>query len=60
MRVAGLDMTNSSHQCPSGLIEHNYSGKCTCVSSGGCSSVTNLITPRVEYSSVCGRVIGYQ
>ena len=52
MRVAELDMTNSNHQCPSGLIEHIYSGKRTCVSSGGCSSVTNLITPRVEYSSV--------
>ena len=22
MRVAELDMTNSSHQCPSGLMEH--------------------------------------
>ena len=27
---------------------------------GGCSSLTNLITPRVRYSNVCGRVIGYQ
>ena len=61
MRVAELDMTNSSHQCPSGLMERIYSGKRTCVrieTTGGCSSAN--ITPAVEYSNVCGRVIGYQ
>ena len=60
--MAELDMTNSSHQCPSGLMERTDSGKRTCVrseSSGGCSSI-NFITPGVEYSNVCGRVIGYQ
>ena len=63
MRVAELDMTNSSHQCPSGLMERTDPGKRTCVRNGttiGCSFVTNFITPGVEYSSVCGRVIGYQ
>ena len=63
MRVAELDMTNSSHQCPSGLMERIYSGKRTCVrieTAGGCSSANNFITPGVEYSHVCGRVIGYQ
>ena len=63
MRVAGLDMTNSSHRCPSGLMERIYSGKRTCVrieTTGGCSSANNFITPGVEYSHVCGRVIGYQ
>ena len=62
MRVAELDMTNSSHQCPSSLMERTDPGKRTCVrieSRGGCSSV-NFNTPGVEYSSVCGRVIGYQ
>ena len=62
MRVAELDMTNSSHQCPSGLVERTDSGKRTCVrneTTGGCSSV-HFITPGVDYSSVCGRVIGYQ
>ena len=62
MRVAELDMTNSNYQCPSNLMERNDLGKRTCVrieSGGGCSSV-NFITPGVEYSSVCGRVIGYQ
>ena len=63
MRVAELDMTNSSHQCPSGLMQRIYSGKCTCVrieTAGGCSSANNFITPGVKYSNVCGRVIGYQ
>ena len=63
MRVAGLDMTNSSHECPSGLMEHIFSGKRTCVriaTTFGCSSANNFITPGVEYSQVCGRVIGYQ
>ena len=63
MRVAGLDMTKSSHQCPSDLIERTDSGKRTCVrieTTVGCSSINNFITPAVEYSSVCGRVIDYQ
>ena len=63
MRVAGLDMTNGSHQCPSGLMERTDSGKRTCVrieTTRDCSSINNFITPGVDYSSVCGRVIGYQ
>ena len=64
MRVAELDMTkNISHQCPSGLTEHIYSGKRTCVrieTTDGCSSANNFNTFGVEYSHVCGRVIGYQ
>ena len=63
MRVAGLDMTNSSHQCPSDLMERTDSGKRTCVrieTAGGCSSITYWITPKVPYSNVCGRVIGFQ
>ena len=63
MRVAGLDMTNSNHQCPSGLMERTFSGKRTCVrieTTSGCSSTRNFITSGVEYSNVCGRVIGYQ
>ena len=61
VRVAELDMTNSSHQCPSGLTQHNDSNIRTCrrmESSGGCSSV--MINIPYSYSSVCGRVIAYQ
>ena len=59
--MAELDMTNSSHQCPSGLTQHNDSNIRTCrriESSRGCSSVMiNILRP---YSRVCGRVIAYE
>ena len=63
MRVEFLNMTNSSHQCPSGLMEHNDSSNIrTCVrneASGGCSSV-ELSTANIQYSTVCGRITAYQ
>ena len=61
MRVAELDMTNSSHQCPSGLRQRTDSGQRTCVNylnSAGCSSVTFPMIS--EYSKVCGKIIAYQ
>ncbi len=61
MRVAELDMTNNSHQCPSGLIEYNHTNTRTCArdsESRGCSSVL-LSTYNLNYTSVCGRVIAY-
>ena len=62
MRVAYLDMTNSSYQCPSGLRQRTDSNKHTCVKNSdpaGCSSVT-FSTATSGYSKVCGRVIAYQ
>ena len=63
MRVGFLDMTNSSHQCPSGLMERNDSPNIrTCVRnevSAGCSSV-ELSTANIQYSTVCGRITVYQ
>ena len=63
MRVAELDMTNSSHQCPSGLMERNDSANIrTCVRDrepAGCSSV-ELSTANNQYSKVCGRITAYQ
>ena len=62
MRVAELDMTNSSHQCPSGLRERNDAGNRTCIpnsNSATCSSLTFLVNA-LDYSKVCGRIIGYQ
>ena len=63
MRVAVLDMTNSSHQCPSGLKERNDSNIRTCVnpnSSAGCSPDIVLSTLSITYAGVCGRITGYQ
>ena len=63
MRVEFLNMTNSSHQCPSGLMESNDSPNIrTCVrneASAGCSSV-ELSTANIQYSDVCGRITAYQ
>ena len=60
--MAELDMTNSSHQCPSGLRQRTDSNIRTCVnpsSSGGCSSDI-VSTVNIGYTRVCGRIIGYQ
>ena len=64
LRVAQLDMTDSSQQCPSGLLERIDSGIRTCgrtaslLSSPGCSSV--IFTVPSNYSQVCGKIIGFQ
>ena len=62
MRVAELDTTSSSHQCPSGLTNRTYGDIRTCVrslSEAGCTSVM-YATANINYSSVCGRIIAYQ
>ena len=62
MRVAELDMTDSSHQCPSGLRQRTDSGKRTCridSTRNICSSVVFPINDRI-YSQVCGKIIAYQ
>ena len=61
MRVARVNMTETNSQCPRGL-ELFTSPKRLCRkigSAGGCSSVT-FQTYGVNYTRVCGKVIGYQ
>ena len=61
LRVAQLDMTDSSQQCPSGLLERTDSDIRTCgriTGLPGCSSVTYTVPS--NYSQVCGKIIGYQ
>lgn len=62
-RIAFLDMSDSTKECPAGLGLYESGGFRACgrtYSSGGsCSSIT--FTPHdFQYSQVCGRVIGYQ
>ncbi len=62
VRVANLDMTNSSHQCPSGLRQRTNSNLRTCVKnmdSPGCSAV-QYSTASIRYSRVCGKITAYQ
>ena len=61
MKVASIDMTDPTNSCPSGL-KTLTSPKRLCamnINGAGCSSAY-LDVQGVEYSSVCGKIIGYQ
>ena len=61
-RVANLDMTDPSQQCPTGFTLENRTTAPlrTCAGPGaGCVS-TIFSSHGIEYSNVCGRVLGYQ
>ena len=61
-RVAFINMTDTSYNCPIGLNLTSYS-KRTCgrghTNSGGCSSTTFSVGG-LPYSRVCGKIKGYQ
>ena len=60
-RIAFINMTDTSYNCPTGLNLTSYS-KRTCGRShtqGGCSSTTFSVGG-LPYSRVCGRIRGYQ
>ena len=61
-RVAFINMTDTSYNCPTGLTLTSYS-KRTCGRShttrGGCSSTTFSVGG-LPYSGVCGRIRAYQ
>ena len=59
MQVANLDMTDSSQHCPSGFRQITSPRRTCGKHSSGCVSATFPVHG-VEYSRVCGRVIGYQ
>ena len=58
--MADLDMTRQGEECPAGLRLSSPSNKRLCGRTGiGCVSTT-FSSRGVEYSRVCGKVIGYQ
>ena len=62
MQVADIDMRRLSDTCPSGLNLLQEGSKRLCsmsISGGGCSSAV-LSVHKVQYSNVCGKIIGYQ
>ena len=63
MRVGFLNMTNSSHQCPNGFMEHDESPNIrTCVRnipSHGCTKL-EFSTANTQYTRACGRITAYQ
>ena len=61
MRVANVDMKHGDSECPSGF-QHVVESKmhlCNKTVSVGCSSAY-FPTHGLQYSKVCGRIIGYQ
>ena len=63
MRVAYLNMTDSNEKCPDGFSLYSESGVQACgrpVSSGGSCVGITFPSGNIEYSQVCGKVIGYQ
>ena len=61
MKIVSVNMTTSDGTCPPGLRAlQNPKPRCARHNdSPGCSSVV-LPVQGVEYSQVCGRIIGYQ
>ena len=62
MRVASIDMTDPSSTCPSGLrtiFEGSHRLCAMNIDNAGCSSAI-LPVEGVQYSRVCGKIIGYQ
>ena len=61
MRVASIDMTDTSSTCPSGLRTLTSPRRLCAMNTGsrGCSSAV-LPVQGVQYSQVCGKIIGYQ
>ena len=63
IRVAYLNATNSSEKCPDGFRLYSENGVRACgrpVSSGGSCVGITFLSGNIEYSQVCGKVIGYQ
>ena len=61
MQLAKINMANTSHSCPQGLKTLTSPKRLCSMNIGGtgCSS-TSFTTHGVEYTHVCGKVIGYQ
>ena len=62
-RLAYLDMTDSTVNCPSGFRLYQSGGVRACgrgrIDEGSCTSV-QYPSNGISYSQVCGRVVGYQ
>ena len=62
-RLAYLDMSDASQNCPSGFRLYQSGGVRACgrpvTSSGSCASI-QFPSNDISYSQLCGRVVGYQ
>ena len=62
MRVAEFNKTNLNEQCPEGFTQNSSGNVSTCVliNTAGCSLLSSYSTNNIEYTKLCGRVVGYQ
>ena len=60
MRVAELNMTDTSQQCPSNLVERSDNNIRRCETMNAGCSPTTYSTQNINYNKVCGRITGYQ
>ena len=59
-RLAHLDMSDNTQDCPSGFQEYSGQSIRVCGNYGlGCKSI-KFPTNSIAYTQICGRVIGYQ
>ena len=59
MKVADLDMRDTSQSCPSGFFYRSSPKRVCDITSVGCVSEEYSVHD-IQYNHVCGRVIGYQ
>ncbi len=59
MRVANIDMRNTSQSCPRGLSLISSPKRVCDITSTGCDSNTFSVQG-LQYNKVCGKIIGYQ
>ena len=60
MRVINIDMTRPNEDCPAGFRKVTASGKTMCGGQGERCISTTFSPHGLQYSKVCGRIIGYQ
>ena len=60
MRVTELNMTDTSQQCPSNLVERSDNNIRRCETMDAGCSPTTYSTLHMNYNKVCGRITGYQ
>ena len=60
MRVANIDMTRPNETCPAGFRKVTASDKTMCGSQSSKCISTTFSSHGLQYSWVCGKIIGYQ
>ena len=60
MRVANINMTRPNENCPAGFRKVTDSGKTMCGGQSQSCISTTFSSHGLQYSRVCGKIIGYQ